>query len=239
MNMLLNYWHRIVERLEGLGQWLAPLGLRFILAWEFWEAGREKFSGTNWFMNIQDQFPFPFDRVPSDISWTMATWFELVGAIALLIGFGTRFFAFSLFILTIVAIASVHWPSDWATITELAKGYAISDKGFGNFKLPLILLVMLLPLILRGPGRLSVDALIAHLMKCEVIPSPNADGYAWGLLAVVIGLPIAMLLPTPGLSLVAAGVTLLLIAALHNRRQLRADESRQVQHVGAPSGPSD
>lgn len=239
MNTLLNYWHRIVERLEGLGQWLAPLGLRLILAWEFWEAGREKFSGTNWFMNIQDQFPFPFDRVPSDISWTMATWFELVGAIALLVGFGTRFFAFSLFILTIVAIASVHWPSDWATIAELAKGYAISDKGFGNFKLPLIFLVMLLPLILRGPGRLSVDALIAYLMQCEIIPSPNADGYAWGLLAIVLGLPIAMLLPMPGLSLAAAGVALIVVAAFSRRRQSPAPRSRQVEVGNAPDAPRD
>jgi putative oxidoreductase len=209
MNTPLNVWHRIVERLEGLGQWLAPLGLRLILAWEFWEAGREKFSGTNWFMNIQDQFPFPFDRMPSDLSWAMATWFELIGAIALLIGFGTRFFAFSLLILTIVAIASVHWPNDWASIAELAKGYAISDKGYGNFKLPLIFLIMLLPLILRGPGRLSVDAVIAYLMKCEVIPSPNADGYAWGLLAFTLGLPIALLLPTVGLALAGVGALIL------------------------------
>jgi hypothetical protein len=64
MNRFVDLSHALVERLEGLGEWLAPLGLRLILAWEFWEAGREKYSGSNWFMDIQGSFPFPFNVVP-------------------------------------------------------------------------------------------------------------------------------------------------------------------------------
>ncbi|MOA60457.1 hypothetical protein D3C78_1853440 [compost metagenome] len=56
-----------------------------------------------------------------------------------------------------VAIAAVHWPSQWSSLAELAQGYAITDQGFGNFKLPLIYLVALLPLLLKGAGRLSLD----------------------------------------------------------------------------------
>jgi putative oxidoreductase len=37
------------------------------------------------------------------------------------------------------------------------QGYGFTDKGFGNFKLPVLFLGMLLPLILSGPGRLSLD----------------------------------------------------------------------------------
>ena len=80
MERLIEFWQRIVDRLEGLGHWLAPLALRLILFWEFFEAGREKFGGSNWFMDIQGQFPFPFNMVPSELSWAMATWFELIGA---------------------------------------------------------------------------------------------------------------------------------------------------------------
>lgn len=210
MQAIIDLWHATVARLEGLGQWLAPLGLRLLLAWEFWEAGREKFTGSNWFMNIQDRFPFPFDRVPSDLSWGMATWFELIGGIALALGLATRFFAFSLLILTIVAIASVHWPADWASVRELLLGYAITDKGHGNYKLPLIFMIMLLPLVLRGAGRASLDALLARWLDCEVFPKPNADAVAWSLLAITLGLPLAMLLPTVGLSLAGAGVIALL-----------------------------
>jgi putative oxidoreductase len=49
----------------------------------------------------------------------MAAWFELIGAIALVIGLGTRFFSVSLDVLTIVAIAAVHWPAQWSTLAEL------------------------------------------------------------------------------------------------------------------------
>ena len=95
----------------------------------------------------------------------MATWFEIVGALALLVGLGTRFFSLSLFVLTIVAIASVHWPESWSTLAELAHGYALTDKGFGNYKLPLIFLVMLWPLMLNGAGRLSLDAWLGRRFR--------------------------------------------------------------------------
>jgi putative oxidoreductase len=210
MNRLIEPWTALAQRLEGLGQWLAPLGLRLVLAWEFWEAGREKFGGSNWFMDIQGNFPFPFNHVPSNLSWQMATWAELLGAIALLIGFGTRFFAFSLFVLTIVATAAVHWPDDWMMFSDLAQGYAISDKGHGNYKLPLLFLVMLVPLILRGAGKLSIDALLARAFDANAGREPNADAIAWGLAALAVGLPLSMLLPAVGLGLAAAGVLLLI-----------------------------
>ena len=151
----------VLDRLDGIGLWLGMLGLRLLLGWEFFESGLEKFRGENWFADIQDRFPFPFSIVPPQISWQMATWFEIVGGLALVLGLGTRFFGVSLFVLTVVATASVHWPAEWTTLAELAQGYAITDKGQGNFKLPTLFLAMLLPLVLSGPGRLSLDALIA------------------------------------------------------------------------------
>lgn len=208
MNKIIDVWQQLVDRLEGLGQWLAPLGLRLILAWEFWEAGREKFSGSNWFMDIQGKFPFPFNVVPADLSWSMATWAELLGALALVFGLGTRIAAFSLFVLTVVATAAVHWPDDWMMFSDLLQGYAITDMGHGNYKLPLLFLVMLAPLILRGAGRLSVDALLAAWLK-GAPPQPVTDAVAWGLAGVALGLPLAMLLPVAGLALAAAGVALL------------------------------
>ncbi len=39
-------------------------------------------------------------------------------------------------------------------------GHAISDQGYGNFKLPVLFMAMLLPLVFTGAGRLSVDALL-------------------------------------------------------------------------------
>ncbi|MGN8277872.1 HvfX family Cu-binding RiPP maturation protein [Pseudomonas sp. SMN5] len=146
--------------LDHAGPWLAPLGLRLFLAWEFFESGLEKWNGSNWFAEIQSAFPFPFNHLPASWNWELSMWAELVCAIALLIGLGTRLSALVLVIVTVVATAAVHWPADWSTLSELAQGYAISNKGHGNFKLPLIYLVALLPLLLQGAGKLSVDALI-------------------------------------------------------------------------------
>ncbi|MEW5787765.1 MAG: DoxX family protein [Pseudomonadota bacterium] len=134
----------LLDTLDRTGNWLPQLALRLLLAKEFWDSGVEKFNGTNWFVDIQDQFPFPFSLLPPELSWQMATWFELIGPVALVLGLGTRFFSVSLSILTLVAIASVH----------AGHGYTISE---GGWKLPLIYLVMFLPLIFTGPGRLSLD----------------------------------------------------------------------------------
>lgn len=79
-----------------------------------------------------------------DISWQMSTWSELLGAVALVIGLGTRFFSVSLVKLTLVAWASVH----------AGHGYNVCQNGF---KLPLIYLIMFLPLILSGPSKVSLD----------------------------------------------------------------------------------
>ena len=152
------FYQLSISKLNQLGEWLPHFFLRLILAWEFGEAGLEKLHGSNWFADIS--FPFPFSLLPPDLSWGVATWFEIIGALALAFGIATRFFSLSLIILTIVAIAAVHWPADWSTLSELLTGYRITDKagdGFGNYKLPLLFLLMLLPLLFSGAGKLSVD----------------------------------------------------------------------------------
>ncbi len=133
--------------LNEMGQWIGLLGLRLLLAYEFFEAGLEKLRGENWFADIRDAFPFPFDAVPVEISWFLATWTEVIGAVALVLGLTTRFWSLGLIVLTLVAWISVHGGN----------GYNVCDNGY---KLPLVYLVMLVPLVLMGPGRLSVDALI-------------------------------------------------------------------------------
>ena len=56
------------DQLDRVGVALAPLGLRLLLAWEYWESGWMKFTGSNWFAEIQGAFPFPFNVVPPEIS---------------------------------------------------------------------------------------------------------------------------------------------------------------------------
>ena len=163
----LEQWFRL--QLNSIGQFIPLLAVRLLLAWEYWEAGLEKYSGQNWFSHIKENFPFPFNIIDVEISWFMATWFEMLGAIAILIGLGTRYAAISLTILTIVATIAVHIPPEgWTSFSDMVSGYAISDKGFGNYKLPLMYLILFMPLIFLGPGKLSVDELISHYGKKSV-----------------------------------------------------------------------
>lgn len=144
-------WSLCRSYLELLGAYLPQLGLRLILAYEFWVAGGEKFNGANWFADIQSSFPFPLNYVPAEISWQLATWFELLGAIALVLGLATRFFSLSLVVLTVVAWIAVHAES----------GYNVCDNGY---KLPLIYLFMFMPLLFNGAGKASLDYFIWNRM---------------------------------------------------------------------------
>jgi len=157
MNKLIKFRKSITGILDPAGDWVALLPIRLLMAFEFGKAGMMKLNGNNWFANVQDNFPFPFNVIPVEISWFLATWTEIFGALGLVLGLFTRFWAFSLVVLSIVAISGVHWPDDWNSLAELWKGYAVSNKGFGNYRIPLLFVAMLIPMVFTGAGKLSLD----------------------------------------------------------------------------------
>ena len=130
--------------LEWFGGFLPHLAIRFLLAFEFGEAGLAKLRGENWFADIQARFPFPFSAIPADVNWALAIGTEVIGAVALIVGLATRAVSAALIALTVVAWMSVH----------AGLGYNVCDNGF---KLPLIYIVLLWVLLLQGAGRASVD----------------------------------------------------------------------------------
>ena len=148
----MNAIDKLYSNLSACGGFISMLILRLFIAWEFWEAGQQKLHGKNWFENIVNDFPFPFNVIPTDISWFIATWTEILGAIAIAVGLATRFWAFALIILDIVAWYSVH----------AGNGYNVCDNGF---KLPLIYLLMLVVILFSGPGKLSIDHAIALMRE--------------------------------------------------------------------------
>ena len=93
---------------EDCGKGISMLALRLFAAYEFGEAGLAKWRGENWFADIRDAFPFPFDLLPAGLSWNLAMGAELVVPVLLVLGLLTRLGALALMILTAVAWYAVH-----------------------------------------------------------------------------------------------------------------------------------
>ena len=209
---VLNFYDELTSRLRVSGDYVWPLALRLILAWEFWEAGITKLRGENWFADIpwanwQKGFPFPFDSISTDLNWLLATWSELTFAVMLLLGLFTRFAAVSLVVITMVATAAVHWPAEWGSLAELWRGYVITPDGDGNYKLPLLFLIMLLPLVFHGAGKLSIDQLLLRLSGRSTQPeNRSADLQTVGLALLVLGLASIWVEPLWGITLLVAAV---------------------------------
>ena len=67
MNSLIRLKDAVVNILEPAGDWVALLPIRLLMAYEFGRAGMMKLNGNNWFANVQDGFPFPFNIVPVEL----------------------------------------------------------------------------------------------------------------------------------------------------------------------------
>ena len=112
-------WQGLIDRLERAGRWAGLLPLRWLLAWEHFEAGWTKFTGENWFAGIRQQFPWPFDLLPPALNWQLATWAELLGGVLLFLGLVTRPVVVVLMGLTLVATWAVHLPDAWPGLLAL------------------------------------------------------------------------------------------------------------------------
>jgi putative oxidoreductase len=220
---VLGFYDELTSRLRVSGDYLWPLALRLILAWEFWESGLTKLNGENWFAEIpwadwQKGFPFPLNLLSTDLNWFLASWGELVFAVLLLFGLFTRFAAISLVVVTVVATAAVHWPAEWNSLASLWNGYVITSQGEGNFKLPLLFVIMLLPLVFHGGGKLSVDHILIKLSGREnQLEKRTGDLQAAGLALLVLCLASIWVEPDWGFSFLVASVLAILIPAVRGK----------------------
>ncbi|SRR6056297_1150399 len=223
---MLDYYDRLTDRLRAAGDWIAPLGLRLLLAHAFLDAGLNKLSaGTqapSWFAN--QEFVVPFGLLSANMNWFMVTWGEILAGIGMALGLFTRFFALSLIVITVVAIAAVHWPSSWDSLGQLWEGYSVSrvveDGEFrGNYRIPLLFLVMLLPLVLMGGGKLSLDQFLLKLTdRSDLIHGRAEDGLAIGLGLMLLALMSVYLITSWAIVLFLLAV-LLIAGFLRNQRR--------------------
>lgn len=97
---------------------LGPLALRLYLAPVFWVAGTNKLGGMDnviaWFGNPDWGLGLPF---PALMAW-LAVGAEVLGAVGLLVGLGTRWFALPLMVTMLVATFKVHWQNGWQAVAD-------------------------------------------------------------------------------------------------------------------------
>ena len=100
--------------IDGIG----PLLLRLFLAPVMIQAGWTKFASFEdtaaWMGNPDWGLGLPFP----ELMVVLAAGTELVGGIALVLGFAVRWFAIPLMFTMLVAIFSVHWENGWLALSD-------------------------------------------------------------------------------------------------------------------------
>lgn len=143
MTMLIALYERFVGRASALmPDALLLLVARLGIAAVFFMSGRTKVDGI---IHITDgtyelfRTDYALPLIPPEIAAVAATWSEHVFSILLVLGLFTRFSALALFMMTLTIEIFVY-PDAWPTHLSWA--------------------AILLPLIFRGGGAWSADALV-------------------------------------------------------------------------------
>ena len=141
---------RIRTWLEAVPYWALAVPLRLGVAWIFWSSAQVKL--INWQRTVdlfRDEYQVPV--VPPEVAASMALSLELAGPLLLVLGLFTRLAVLLLMEMTAVIQLFVY-PDAWPTHLQWT--------------------AMMLVLLCRGAGLLSVDHLLWRWMRLRV---PAAD----------------------------------------------------------------
>ena len=142
-NGLVSLISRAIDMMSAVPEWILALAARIAVGMVFWTSARLKVDG----FALKDSTYFLFEYeyalplIPSDWAAVLGTIGEHVFPLMLFVGLGARFGALGLLVMTAV-IQTFVYPGAWA--------------------LHLLWATALLTIIIRGPGLLSLDHLIAR-----------------------------------------------------------------------------
>jgi len=135
-------YKNIINYLEKVKD-LPPLLFRIVLAYGYYGPATMKlknFGGiVEWFSSMG--MPMP------KLNALLATGTETAGFILIFLGLTTRIISIPLMVVMVVAITTVH----------LGNGFEAGNNGF---EIPIYYMLMLFSLLITGPGKFSLDALI-------------------------------------------------------------------------------
>ncbi|MGE3954382.1 MAG: DoxX family protein [Parachlamydiales bacterium] len=134
----------IANGLNKLGD-IPPLLARLVVAFGLWPKAVYKLGDPEGFGNFLHSLNVP---APHFFAWVTLL-VELIGTWLLVVGLFTRIISIPLMVTVLVAIFTVHWHN----------GFSAGNNGF---EIPLYYFVFFFWFFISGPGRISLDALIAR-----------------------------------------------------------------------------
>jgi putative oxidoreductase len=141
---------RIIDWLEKVPYTLLALPLRFAVATVFWSSGQTKIASWDATLSLfEDEYKVPL--LPPDVAAHLGTAIELSTPVLLVLGLASRAAALVLLGMTTVIEVFIY-PQAWPTHIQWA--------------------AMLLILLCRGPGNLSIDYLIQQWYRKRAAISP-------------------------------------------------------------------
>lgn len=164
--MVLKKMYAEFSRLSEYTQSLGLLGLRFILAYTFFQPAMVKWSDMSSVISWFEYMGMPFPTLNA----YMAASTEITGVVLLTLGLFTRFISIPLMVIMFVAIATVHGTNGFAFVqegTEVVNAYVNGELVEGTmiklqngYELVLYYILMLFVLLGQGGGKFSLDRLI-------------------------------------------------------------------------------
>ena len=122
---------------------LPPLLFRIVLAYGFYGPATMKLKNFNGIVEWFTSMGMPLPKLNA----LLATGTETAGFILIFLGLATRIISIPLMVVMVVAITTVH----------LGNGFEAGNNGF---EIPIYYMLMLFSLLIIGPGKFSLDALI-------------------------------------------------------------------------------
>jgi len=135
LNNIINYLKKLKD--------LPPLLFRIVLAYGFYGPAMMKLNNFNGIVEWFSGMGMPLPKLNA----FLATGTETAGFVLIFLGLATRLISIPLMVVMIVAIITVH----------LGNGFEAGNNGF---EIPIYYLLMLFSLLITGPGKISLDALI-------------------------------------------------------------------------------
>ena len=123
-------------------EWLGPLLLRLVFGWFWLETG---WANLEFFSQRFVEWGIPFPMLSATASGAV----DLIGGVLLILGLGTRLIAIPMIVNMLVALAVVVLP----TISTLDEFVELDE---------VLYVCVLFWLLMAGPGRASLDHLIAR-----------------------------------------------------------------------------